>query len=307
MPPLPPTSSRAPRPSASGTVEAVLVAIGILGGLALFFGAVLATAHRFLHVEEDPRLEKVNDLLPGNNCGACGEPGCAAFAGELVGARAAPGACTVASAGTLEVIADFLGVDVGGVDKRIARLRCGGGEGLVGQLAEYRGHKSCLSATIVGGGGQACTWGCLGLADCDVACTFDAITMGADGLPKVDGDLCTSCGDCVDACPLDLFVIDAREHELFVRCANPMSGDAVRDKCAVACDACGRCAADAPDGVVEMVGGLPIVHWDRSERPTEKSTWRCPTGAIVWLAEEAAAESVAAPSAEPESVEDLRA
>ena len=287
-------------------MSGVLIAVAILAGLALFFGAVLASAYRLLYVEEDPRLEQVTDLLPGNNCGACGVPGCAAFAGELVLGTAQPGSCTVASPGSLEVIANFLGVDVGGGDRRIARLRCAGGEGLVGALAEYRGHRSCRSAVIVGGGGQSCAYGCLGLADCDVSCTFDAITMGADGLPKVDGDLCTACGDCVDACPLDLFVLDLREHPLFVQCASPLEGETARELCTVACDACGRCALDAPPGVVEMVKGLPIVHYDRDEAPTEKATWRCPTGAIVWLAEGPPA-AAPAPVPGPETVEATRA
>jgi Na+-translocating ferredoxin:NAD+ oxidoreductase subunit B len=266
-------------------VAGVLLAVLILGGLALFFGAVLATAHRLLYVEEDPRLEHVSELLPGNNCGACGVPGCAAFAGELVEGVAEPGACTVANAGTLAVIAEFLGVDVGGGDRRIARLRCAGGEGLVGAMAEYRGHPSCRSAVLVNGGGRSCVYGCLGLADCDVSCSFDAIAMGADGLPHVDGELCTACGDCVDACPLDLFILEPREQSLFVACASPLDGEEARALCAVACDACGRCAADAPE-VVEMSRGLPVIHWDRDTSPSVEATWRCPTGAIVWRQDE---------------------
>jgi hypothetical protein len=38
-----------------------------------------------------------------------------------------------------------------------------------------------------------------------------------------------------------------------------------------------------PSRTVEMVNGLPVVHYDREERPTPQATWRCPTGAIQWL------------------------
>ena len=65
----------------------VASAIAVMTGLGLFFAAVLALAYRFLRVEEDPRLEVVEELLPGNNCGACGQPGCAAFAEKLLGAK----------------------------------------------------------------------------------------------------------------------------------------------------------------------------------------------------------------------------
>ncbi len=52
----------------------------ILGAMGLTLGLGLAIASDAFHVEEDNRLEKVIDLLPGINCGACGYPGCAGFA-----------------------------------------------------------------------------------------------------------------------------------------------------------------------------------------------------------------------------------
>jgi Na+-translocating ferredoxin:NAD+ oxidoreductase RNF subunit RnfB len=121
----------------------VATAVTLMTGLGLLFGALLAVAYRFLRVEEDPRLEAVEQLLPGNNCGACGQPGCAAFAGMLVAGDVAPGGCTVANAGMLEEIAALLGVDVGREEKRIARLKCAGGRVNARSLGDYRGMGSC--------------------------------------------------------------------------------------------------------------------------------------------------------------------
>lgn len=264
-------------------MEAVITAAIIMTGLGIVFASVLATADYFLKVEEDPRLEKVEELLPGNNCGACGEPGCSAFAGKLIAGEVSPARCTVAGEEELVHIAEVLGVDVGAEERLIARLKCAGGEGMVGELADYRGVESCRAAVVVDGGGRACTWGCLGLGDCEAACTFDAIRMNWEGLPQVEPDRCTACGDCVDVCPLDLFTLVPESQKLFVQCNSPLTGEAARARCAVACDACGRCAADAPDDVIEMVNGLPVIHYDREEKPTERATWRCPTSAIVWL------------------------
>jgi RnfABCDGE-type electron transport complex B subunit len=261
----------------------VATAIAVMTGLGLFFAGVLALAYRFLRVEEDPRLEVVEDLLPGNNCGACGQPGCAAFAERVLAAEATPGKCTVADAGTLEEIASFLGVGVGAEEKRIARLKCAGGRGNVRNLAAYEGMSSCRAAAVVDGGGLGCAWGCLGLGDCERACTFDAIRMNDDALPSVEPEPCTACGDCVEVCPQDLFVLVPASQKLFVQCNSPLTGEAALRGCRVACDACGRCAADAPADTVEMVGGLPVVHYDRAEQPTPNATWRCPTGAIAWL------------------------
>jgi Na+-translocating ferredoxin:NAD+ oxidoreductase RNF subunit RnfB len=252
-------------------------------GLGLFFAGVLALAYRFLRVEEDPRLEVVEELLPGNNCGACGQPGCAAFAERLIGAEVTPGKCTVADAGILEELATFLGVGVGAEEKRIARLKCAGGRGNVRNLAEYEGMSSCRAAVVVDGGGLGCAWGCLGLGDCERVCTFNAIRMNDDALPSVEPEPCTACGDCVDVCPQDLFVLVPESEKLFVQCNTPLTGEAALAGCRVACDACGRCAADAPTDTVEIVNGLPIVHFDRAEQPTAEATWRCPTASITWI------------------------
>jgi RnfABCDGE-type electron transport complex B subunit len=266
-----------------GVVQQVATAITVMTGMGLFFATVLAIAYRFLRVEEDPRLEVVEELLPGNNCGACGEPGCAAFAEKLILGQVSPGKCTVADGESLEEIASLLGVGVGAEEKRIARLKCAGGLGNVRDLAEYQGMSSCRAAAVVDGGGLGCIWGCVGLDDCAKACTFDAIHMNDERLPVVEPKLCTACGDCVDVCPLDLFVILPESHKVFVQCSSPLSGEEAVNRCRVACDACARCALDAPGDSIEMVSGLPVVHYDLDVKPTPEATWRCPTGAIVWL------------------------
>ena len=117
----------------------ILIAGAIMCGLAGFFGLVLAVSHRYLKVEEDPRIEIVEGMLPGTNCGACGQPGCHGFAEALVGAEASPGQCTVSSPDAIGEIAGFLGVDAGFQEKRVARLHCAGGTSSVRKLAEYQG------------------------------------------------------------------------------------------------------------------------------------------------------------------------
>ena len=42
----------------------LLVPAGILGGVGLVFGTLIAVAHRFFHVWEDPRIDAVTDMLP---------------------------------------------------------------------------------------------------------------------------------------------------------------------------------------------------------------------------------------------------
>ncbi len=262
-------------------VNALVLASGVLGGIAFFFGAVLAVAHRYLRVEEDPRIEAVERLLPGTNCGACGEPGCRSFAEALVAGRTAPGKCTVSPASAVQAIAKFLGVEAGLEEKRVARLHCAGGKSAVRRLADYSGPRSCRAAYWVNAGERACPWGCLGFGDCERACTFDAIWMNEQELPVVEPEKCTACGDCVEACPLELFTLEPISHKLIVQCRAPLAGEAIRALCRVACDACGRCALDAPPGAIEMRDNLPVIL--DPKRVDETCTYRCPTGAIRWI------------------------
>lgn len=264
-------------------MNTLIIAPGIMGGLGLFFGAILAIAYRFLRVASDPRIEQVNDMLPGSNCGACGEPGCAGFAEKIVAGDLQPSRCTVASDETVEAIADFLGVDAGEQEKNVARLHCAGGMAQAHQIAEYRGFESCRAASIISGGGKGCSFGCLGLADCRQACTFDAIHMNDDHLPVVNVDKCTACGDCVGACPRDLFEILPLSHNLLVQCKSILAGEDARVLCAVACDACGRCAADAPGNLIRMEDNLPLIDYSAGGPAIPEITFRCPTNAIQWV------------------------
>ena len=261
----------------------ILLSVLILGGVGFTFAALIALTHRKFHVWEDPRIDGVADLLPNTNCGACGQAGCHAFAEALVGGKVQPATCTVMGADDVLDVAGFLGVEAGEANKRVARLLCAGGWNVAVQQADYVGLETCKAAATVAGGGKGCTWGCTGQGDCEVACDLDAIYMNAFGLPVVIPEKCTACGDCVEACPKDLFTIMPLEQKLIVQCKSLLEGDEAEELCQVACNACGRCAADAAPGVIEMVDGLAVVDYENNELATPEAIERCPTEAIVWV------------------------
>lgn len=260
----------------------IIIPILALGFLTLTLAGLIAVANKKLYVYEDPRIEQVEDMLPHANCGACGFPGCRPFAEALVSGTVLPGKCSVSSDEGRSAIASFLGVSLGSEEKRVARLACNGGMNVAINQAYYKGVSSCQAATLISGGGKACSWGCLGYGDCAVVCDFDAIVMNEFGIPVVDVQKCTACGDCVEACPKGLFSIHPISHRLWVACKSLEAGDEVLDVCDVGCTACGKCAMDAEDNMITMVKNLPVINYSKDHN-TQAPIQRCPTGAIVWL------------------------
>lgn len=263
--------------------SSLLLASLFMLALGVALALVLAFANRKLFVYEDPRIGQVEDMLPKSNCGACGQPGCRNFAEKVVSGTVVVAQCTVSSAEQREAIADFLGVAAGEAERRVARLACAGGRHVAYLRAQYSGLKTCRAATVVGGGGKECAWGCLGLGDCVSVCNFGALSLDRHGLPQVDADKCTACGDCVDACPKGLFSIHPVAHQLWVACKNQADGETAEVACEVACTACGRCVSDAAPGLMALKRDLAVVDYEKNALAARNVIERCPTGAIVWF------------------------
>jgi Na+-translocating ferredoxin:NAD+ oxidoreductase RNF subunit RnfB len=261
----------------------ILIAVTFMAALGIILSLLLVLANKKFLVYEDPRIDEVETMLPHANCGACGTAGCRAFAELLVQGKKEPAQCTVSSKDMSLAIANYLGVALGKVEKRVARLACGGGNHVAVLRASYAGLRTCRAAALVSGGGKACAWGCLGLGDCESVCEFGAISMSRNGLPQVNTDMCTACGDCVDICPKKLFEIHPVSHRLWVACKNQEFGDAAEKWCEVACTACERCAMDAPEGLIQIRNNLSTIDYSKNALASPIAIQRCPTGAIVWL------------------------
>ncbi len=184
-------------------------AVIIMGGLGLVVGLGLAIASKVFYVYVDPKIEAIDDALPGANCGGCGYPGCSANAEAIVAGKSAPNSCVAAGPEVTEAIAAILGVSVEAREPDIARPGCTYGVSEAETKFLYDGVNDCRAAASLNGGMKVCSIGCLGLGTCARACPFDAITMGPAGLPVVDEKKCTGCGTCERICPKNIITLSS--------------------------------------------------------------------------------------------------
>ena len=173
----------------------------LLVSIAFVAAVILGIAARVFYVEEDPRIEAVTNMLPGANCGGCGQAGCAASAEAMVNGELEVNACVVGGTETAEAIAAYLGYDVSGAEPTLACTTCEGGYRAARKF-DYSGLQDCRAALQLYHGFIRCENGCLGLGSCMRACKFSAITMSEEtGLPVFNPERCVGCGSCVATCP----------------------------------------------------------------------------------------------------------
>ena len=223
----------------------ILIAIGVLGGLGLVFGFILAAASRVFHVPTDPRLEELCEALPGANCGGCGYAGCNGYAQAVLQGQARIGLCASGGALTAEKMAATMGVTAEKVTQRVAWVRCSGYKGPEGTGARQKGHyegiQDCFAATKVAGRGPIiCKYGCLGFGNCVKECPTGAISMD-NGVAKVNEALCIGCMRCASVCPRGVIVPVEPGRKTVIACASLARGPATNRGCTVGCVACSAC------------------------------------------------------------------
>ncbi|OGU54510.1 MAG: electron transporter RnfB [Ignavibacteria bacterium RBG_13_36_8] len=261
-----------------------IIAIATMGGLGLIFAGSLAFADKKLRVEENPLIGKINEILPGANCGACGNAGCYDFAVKLVGGNAKVEGCPVGGQDVAEEIAKILGMEAGTSVKMVPRILCRGGNNeAVRKMAEYYGPLSCSVMNLVSGGSKSCYYGCLGGSDCVDACPFGAMIITENGLPEVVEELCTGCGMCVKACSRNIIEMHPADRNVFVFCKNHDDPKTAKSVCSVACVGCGICARKSEGGVImdNFLGVIDYEKFNESLIPFDK----CSTNAIRQIRE----------------------
>jgi len=227
----------------------------VLGALGVVFGLGLAFASKVFEIKEDERIAQIREILPGVNCAACGYSGCDGYAAAIARGEAAPTQCPVGGKELAVQIGGIMGVEVGDMERKVARVECGGNEKVCKKIYRYDGIMDCAAAEQLHGGHFACSYGCLGYGNCVRACGFGAIFI-EDGIARVISSKCTACGKCAKVCPKKLIELIPVESLYTVRCDNKDKGSDVRKVCSVGCIGCGRCVKVCAYGAIELDGHI---------------------------------------------------
>lgn len=248
----------------------IVIAIAILGGLGLIFGLVLAAASKLFYVETDPRLDQLNECLPGANCGGCGYAGCGGYAEAVLNGEAPIGKCASGGNDCAQAMAAIMGVKAEAVTRKVALVRCSGekfydkdGNLISGAKvkAQYEGFHDCLAASKVGGRGPlSCKFGCLGYGTCTKACKYGALKV-VKGIARVDEDLCVGCMACAAVCPRNLIVPVEPDRNVVIACASLAKGAATTRGCTVGCIGCGLCKKICPEEAITIESNLARIDY----------------------------------------------
>lgn len=251
----------------------ILIAVGLLGGLSLLFGLILAAASKVFYVETDPRLEKLNSCLPCANCGGCGYAGCSSYAEAVLNGEAGIDKCASGGNEAAQAMAAIMGVQAVTITRKVALVRCSGekkydkeGNQIAGAIlrGNYEGIHDCLSASKVGGGHLACAYGCLGFGSCVQKCKYGALSI-RNGVAVVDEDLCVGCMACASACPRGLIVPVDPGRNVVIACNSMAKGAVTTRGCTIGCVGCGLCKRICPKDAITVENNLAVIDYSKCD------------------------------------------
>lgn len=262
------------------SIQGILIAAAVVGITGIIIGLLLGVAAKAFEVEVDEKEIKVRELLPGNNCGGCGYPGCDGLAKAIAKGEAPVNGCPVGGAPVAEKIGEVMGIDASASDKKVAFVKCSGTCDKAEVKYNYYGINDCRQAAMVPGqGDKKCSTGCMGLGSCERECPFDAIHV-INGVAYVEKEKCVACGKCVAVCPKNLIELVPYKSEYMVACSSNEKGKDVKAQCGAGCIGCSMCVRVCEHGAVVVENNLAKIDYSKCTN-CGKCAEKCPAKVII--------------------------
>ena len=256
----------------------ILIALLVMFSIALALGILLSVLSHFFEIKDDPRKKEIRECLPGINCGACGYKGCDDYAAALVEGGVKPNLCIPGAQKVADQIAQIIGVKTEPFKDIVAFVACNGHCEATFKKAKYEGVQTCKAASMIYGGTNSCSFGCLGFGDCAIKCPSNAICV-VDGIARVNTSRCVGCGLCTQICPKQIIKMYPQNITTAVVCSNKQKGADARKVCKNACIACKKCEKACPSGAITVKDNLATIDYDKCTQ-CGVCVKECPTGCL---------------------------
>jgi len=254
----------------------LLSLIGFVSGLAIFL------ASKFLPKEDSSFEEtaRIKEFLPGADCGACGHPGCFAYAQAVAKDKQVfvktPCPTLAQDKEGMRRLETYLGLEAETTVGKKAVVHC---TGQSEPIADYHGVATCKGAAQIASGFKECPYACLGLGDCVTVCPTGAIAINPEKkIAIVDWQECIGCGLCVEACPQGLTELVPADMPQYLGCNYQAARDIPgRKRCADGCIHCKICVKVSPNGEVTWNEEKDLPYFDPEKSlPAPAAIEKCP-------------------------------
>ena len=261
----------------------ILYAFGVLSVLGLLLGLGLSYAEKKLAVKKDERLEKLEEIMPGANCGGCGFAGCSAYAEAVNNGTALPGLCQPGGDALSRKMSEIVGVEAQKKERQVAFVFCSGSEAVTGKSFDYSGIEDCNALALLHGGDSQCKEGCLRLGSCMKVCPVEAIERTEDGRIVVNREKCIGCGACTRVCPKGTIRLIPYSQQYVVACSNHQPGAKAKKACAAACIGCRICEVKVESSPFVVENFLSHNDVTKSQENAALACEKCPQKCILKL------------------------
>ncbi len=260
--------------------DAYILPVVAFASMGLLSGVLLTAASKIFEVKVDERIEKISEVLPQANCGACGFAGCGDYANAIITKNAPANLCKPGGQNVMGKIVKITGASV--TDQEIvpetAVIHCSGDCRATGIKYIFTGIKTCSSVKRFYSGNSTCSFGCLGFGDCVESCEFNAISI-IDQIAHIDPDKCFSCGKCTEVCPNKLISIKPKSNSTIVRCSSKDNGKVTKQNCKNGCIGCKMCEKICPEGAITVTDFHASIDYTKC-KDCGKCVEKCPVKVI---------------------------